>query len=75
MQGGDQTARTGPPLPLAVVADHLIDGQTVGDNDEGTSFGHAECTSGSLLVPTDEPTVRSWMRSPRLWQLGGILVR
>ena len=51
VQGGDQTARAGAPLPLAVVGGDLVDGQAVGDDDEGTSFGHAECTSGSFLFP------------------------
>jgi len=51
VQRGHQTAGTRTPLPLAVGGGDLIDGQAVGDNDEGTSFGHAECTSGSFLFP------------------------
>jgi hypothetical protein len=51
MQGGYQATWTGAPLTLPVRGGYLIDGQTVGDYDEGTSFGHAECTSGSFLFP------------------------
>jgi len=38
-------------LTFAIGRGDLVNGQTVGYHDEGTSLGHAECTSGSSLVP------------------------